>query len=336
MPIKKGIDVSYAQGNIDFSRIDKNQVQFAIVRSSFGWMENQKDSQFERNIKGFQKLNIPCGVYHYSYAKSTGDAVKEAKYCISCIKNYKLELPVFFDMEEESTARLGKRVCTDIAKAFCDYMKKQGYNTGVYLNPSWLENYVYKSELIGKYDLWLAQWKSSKPAYNCEVWQYNVGEKGAVKGIEGEIDLNYMYKDYNTGGNVQNPSDVTGSKPSSNKKYRVGDKIEVINPIDYDSGKRFVVYENETYTIIEAVKDRIVIGIDGKVTAAVAAKNIKKLSSSPSSNKKTKTYTYTVKTGDTLSEIALKYNTDVRRIADENNIKNPDLIFGGQVLKITV
>ena len=49
-----------------------------------------------------------------------------------------------------------------------------------------------------------------------------------------------------------------------------------------------------------------------------------------------KTYTYVVKKGDTLTAIAEKYHTTVSNIAKENGIKNPDLIFGNQVLKITV
>lgn len=43
---------------------------------------------------------------------------------------------------------------------------------------------------------------------------------------------------------------------------------------------------------------------------------------------------YTVKKGDTLSEIANKYNTTVKELADLNNIRNPNIIKIGQVLKI--
>lgn len=46
------------------------------------------------------------------------------------------------------------------------------------------------------------------------------------------------------------------------------------------------------------------------------------------------TTTYTVKKGDTLSEIAAKYNTTVSNIVDWNDIKNPNLIIIGQLLSI--
>lgn len=193
--MKKGIDVSYCQGRIDFDRIDKNQVQFAIIRSSFGWEKNQKDSQFERNYAGFKKLGIPVGAYHYSYAKTKEQAVKEAKYCLECIRGKSFGLPVFLDVEEQSCAAAGRRACTDVAKAFIETMERAGYRSGIYTNPNWLENYLYKDELVGKVNLWLAQWGSSKPYCSCMLWQYNVGKSGTISGIAGEIDLDYCYND---------------------------------------------------------------------------------------------------------------------------------------------
>ena len=48
----------------------------------------------------------------------------------------------------------------------------------------------------------------------------------------------------------------------------------------------------------------------------------------------TQVVTYTVKRGDTLSKIALKFNTTVDELVSLNNIKNKNLIYIGQVLKI--
>lgn len=46
------------------------------------------------------------------------------------------------------------------------------------------------------------------------------------------------------------------------------------------------------------------------------------------------TVTYTVKSGDTLSEIAEKYNTTAEKLAAKNNIKDIHLIYVDQVLVI--
>ena len=44
--------------------------------------------------------------------------------------------------------------------------------------------------------------------------------------------------------------------------------------------------------------------------------------------------TYTVKAGDTLGAIAKKHNTTVEALVASNGIKNPNLIYVGQVLRI--
>lgn len=44
--------------------------------------------------------------------------------------------------------------------------------------------------------------------------------------------------------------------------------------------------------------------------------------------------TYTVKSGDTLSAIALKYNTSVEKLAEQNKISNPNLIHVGQAIEV--
>ena len=41
-----------------------------------------------------------------------------------------------------------------------------------------------------------------------------------------------------------------------------------------------------------------------------------------------------VKKGDTLSAIASKYNTSYKSLAEYNNIKNPNKIYPGQIIKI--
>ncbi len=345
MTTKKGIDVSYAQGNIDFSRISKDQIQFAIVRSSFGWEAGQKDSEFDRNMKGFASKGIPCGIYHYSYAESSEDALKEAEYCLSCIKGTDPQLPVFIDMEEQRIADHGKRVCTDIAKTFCDRIRKAGFVSGIYTNPNWLRNYLYADELIGKYPLWLAQWDSSAPVYDCMIWQYTVGGRGCIDGIPGECDLDILYTD-RTDDTKPEPSpskpdtkpkpspSKPDTKPSSGgeKKFSIGEQVRITDPVIYGTDKKFTVYPGVKYTVIEQSGNRVVIGINGQATAAIDAKYLDKASSKPAKDNR---LVYTVQPGDTLSGIAAKYGTTVNKLVRDNNIKNPDLIYGGQKIIIT-
>lgn len=54
----------------------------------------------------------------------------------------------------------------------------------------------------------------------------------------------------------------------------------------------------------------------------------------PNGNYNTETIYYTVRRGDTLSKIALQYGTTVQEIAEINGIKNVNLIYPGQILRI--
>lgn len=58
-------------------------------------------------------------------------------------------------------------------------------------------------------------------------------------------------------------------------------------------------------------------------------------SSSSSSTAATTVGTYTVKAGDTLSAIASRYSTSSSTLASLNSLSNPNLIYVGQVLKIS-
>ena len=54
----------------------------------------------------------------------------------------------------------------------------------------------------------------------------------------------------------------------------------------------------------------------------------------PSASHAKKTVTYTVKRGDTLSGIARRYKTTVAKLVKDNGIKNANLIYVGQKIKI--
>ncbi len=55
----------------------------------------------------------------------------------------------------------------------------------------------------------------------------------------------------------------------------------------------------------------------------------------PNQNNNTETVFYTVKRGDTLSEIASQYGTTVQELVNINNLANPNLIYPGETLRIS-
>lgn len=206
-----GIDVSYAQGIIDYNKlINAQDVDFMIARA--GWYsESQKrfivDVQFERNYKEARNKKIPLGTYIYSYATTVDEAKREAYGLINYLKstnqtNY--ELPIFYDVEDKSQAKVDKKTMTQIIITFCEIVKNAGFQPGVYANLDWYTNHMNLFELPEEYDLWIAHYKSQtdssipediyKYARTHDIWQYT--SAGTVYGIEGKVDKNICYKKY--------------------------------------------------------------------------------------------------------------------------------------------
>lgn len=195
MAITKGIDVSYAQGAINWSKTN-NAIDFCIMRIGYGKVASQKDKQFEANYKGCTK---PKGGYWYNYATTVADAKLEAEVCAKVLNGKKFDLPIFYDIEEQKTLRTGKTNVTNIAKAFINRMKELGYsNVGIYASGSPLMSY-FDTSLKETVPVWVAWYdiKDVSKKYNgaFDIWQYTVGKAGTIAGISGAIDLDYCYVD---------------------------------------------------------------------------------------------------------------------------------------------
>ena len=192
--VKKGIDISYCQKGLDLAEAKKKGVEYVIIRAG---ISARTDTEFKANTDKAVKAGLPYGFYWYSNAFGIADAKNEAAACLKAIKPYAPTYPIFYDMEEkEQIDRLSIATRTAIISAFCEKIKAAGYTAGVYLSPSWLENYVDKSKIVGKYDIWLAHWtcspsKPSKYDYGQKMWQWGL-DKICGMAVDGDI----CYFDY--------------------------------------------------------------------------------------------------------------------------------------------
>lgn len=209
--MKKGIDVSRHQGNINWGHVNTD---FAIIRAGYGREVSQKDAQFENNYAGCKSNGIPVGCYWYSYALDVEDAKKEAKACLEVIKGKTFEYPIYFDVEEADQAKLSKSTMSAICKAFCDELEKAGYWVGIYSYASFLKAHI-SSDVRTRYAVWVAHTDVAKPNYdsNYGIWQYS--HTGRMNGIQGNVDMNYCYLDYPT--NIKNAG-LNGFKKASETK----------------------------------------------------------------------------------------------------------------------
>lgn len=188
----KGIDISYAQSDVDYKKLSEN-VDFVIIRCGFGKDKSQKDSRFEKHYKNLKKYGVKVGCYLYSYATNLNSGLEEAKNCYNLIKGKTFELPVFYDLEDKLSSNLEKEDLTKIALDFCEYITNKGYDAGVYANKDWWTNKLIYSNLKDYY-VWVAQWNNELTVSfkeDVDFWQYS--NKGKIKGITGNVDLNYYY-----------------------------------------------------------------------------------------------------------------------------------------------
>ena len=97
-----GIDVSKWQGDIDWNAVKNAGAEFAFVRIGYQGKfdgDYKIDKYFEENIKGATEAGIKAGVYFYSYARTTDDAIKQVDWIYDKIKHYNVTLPIVFDWE---------------------------------------------------------------------------------------------------------------------------------------------------------------------------------------------------------------------------------------------
>ena len=194
----EGIDVSYAQGKIDWKAVKESGIDFAIIRAGYGNAKqypNQYDTWFKYNIEEAQKVGIEVGAYWYSYAWTADAAREEAESCYQIIKDYDFTYPIYFDIEEDRHKQLSDYEVSAIVDTFCSTIQSKGYRAGVYSFASLLTSKIYQ-QVLDKYDIWVAHWNVNTPAYNKDygMWQYT--DRGSVSGINGAVDRDHCYINY--------------------------------------------------------------------------------------------------------------------------------------------
>ncbi len=91
----KIIDVSHWQGVVDWLKMFKDGVRFALIKATEG-SENGSafiDDQLKNNAINGHKAGVKMGAYHFARFISVEDAKKEADWYLKNIDGLPLELP---------------------------------------------------------------------------------------------------------------------------------------------------------------------------------------------------------------------------------------------------
>lgn len=244
----KGIDVSYAQGVIDWVKV-KNQIDFAIIRAGYG--QGNIDKQAARNISECNRIGIPCGAYWFSYAFNTEMVKNEAKYILNFIKNYRIDYPIFYDFEYDSVTyaknngvSTTKNLLSDFITTFCESIENGGYYAGVYANQDYLSNMINPA-IISRFDLWYARYSKTCDR-TVNLWQYS--DSLQIDGIYGNVDGDISNVDFpariKTAGlkNLKEVSTMTKDEAKQIVKDKTGFSDQTIQYIadDYRYGDELI------------------------------------------------------------------------------------------------
>lgn len=187
--IAKGIDVSKYQGAIDWNSVAAQGYTFTFIK--IGSSKSGLDPTFVPNMAGASAAGLRTGGYIYSYATTVEAAIAEATFAVNALQNMPVSFPIAFDIEDTVHKPLSPMEQQAIVNAFCTVIENAGYYPMVYASKNWYLNRLGPTI----YDQWVAQYAEA-----CDyplpftVWQAT--SDGAVAGIAGRVDIDYLYKDY--------------------------------------------------------------------------------------------------------------------------------------------
>ncbi len=206
----RGIDVSKAQGPVDWFKVREARCDFVILRA---------DERFEENYRGAYALGLKIGAYYVSDAATEEEAADEAAVFLSALEGKDIDLFAAYapedmaddglhaaDISAENTARENegpgtqedgepdaseRERYTRIAEAFCSAVENAGYQPAIYTSMfSEAERYDMAA-LSGKYDFWYSDFGGTPATpYPFCCWQYCL--TGGIKGVRGPVDLDVL------------------------------------------------------------------------------------------------------------------------------------------------
>lgn len=193
---KIGIDVSKWQGEIDWEKVKNAGVEFAIIRMGYQTDYDGEyviDPYFVANIEGAKSVNLPVGIYFYSYAKNVQQAKEQAEWVKEKLKDYQIDLPIAFDWESWNsfnTTGMSFYTINKSANTFLDILANSGYKGMLYGSKNYLEKIWYPTN----HDTWLAHY-TSQTNYQGKYTIWQMCDTGRVDGINGNVDIDIMYID---------------------------------------------------------------------------------------------------------------------------------------------
>lgn len=208
----KGIDVAKWNGVIDWVKVKKAGVEFAVLKVID--KSNKTESSFVRNYAGASAQGLPIDVYNYLYTITETAAREAARAVVNALAGRKIG-KVWADAEDACLKNKGIQLIR-ILNTYKEVIEAAGYEFGVYTGLSFYNSYIKPYKAYIDCDFWIARYPSTKdmiitmdpvaskkPSIRHNLWGWQYSSKGKISGISGYVDLDICYTKVDSCGTVQ-------------------------------------------------------------------------------------------------------------------------------------
>ena len=364
----RGIDISEFQGEIDFEEVRRSGIEAVYIRVGAG---EYTDEYFAENYERAKAAGLKIGFYHYVTARSVEEGRRQARFFASLAAGREPDMRLAMDFEYFGSLSVSQ--INAISEAYLDELTALTKREAVIYSDLSNARNIFSRALAEKYPLWAAQYGADEPSANGK-WREWVGfqytDEGRVGGIYGNVDRNI----FTEGIFLSDSWRIDGEKRTTVRArtrtltvyVRAGDTLWAIAR-EYGTTVEAIVRENrivDPNRIFAGERLRITLPARGSgeeiynvrrgdTTISIAGKFGVTLSALEDRNgleRGEMIYAgdklsipgagmsgefYVVRPGDTLFYISRRTGVPIRTLVGINRIKDPDLIYAGEHLKLS-
>ncbi len=364
----RGIDISEFQGEIDFEEVRRSGIEAVYIRVGAG---EYTDEYFAENYERAKAAGLKIGFYHYVTARSVEEGRRQARFFASLAAGREPDMRLAMDFEYFGSLSVSQ--INAISEAYLDELTALTRREAVIYSDLSNARNIFSRALAEKYPLWAAQYGADEPSANGK-WREWVGfqytDEGRVGGIYGNVDRNI----FTEGIFLSDSGRIDGEKRTSVRArtrtltvyVRAGDTLWAIAR-EYGTTVEAIARENriaDPNRIFAGERLRITLPVRGNgeeiytvrrgdTPISIAGKFGVTLSALEDRNGLERGETiyagdklsipgarmsgefYVVRPGDTLFYISRRTGVPIRTLVGINRIKDPDLIYAGEHLKLS-
>lgn len=181
----KGIDISNNNGDIDFSKVAEDEVEYVYMKATEG--KTFQDGKMDSFYNASKSNGLKVGAYHFLVRTSSPEAQAENFY--RKIKNYEWDLIPMLDIETNFEG------LSDYVIRFINAFKELCLlQLGIYSYTSFINNIKDIKDIIKDYPFWEANYNNNPWRLPSNFFTNRIGhqytETGSVPGISGKCDIN--------------------------------------------------------------------------------------------------------------------------------------------------